>query len=690
MADVVVRVGASLKGDVGALYKPLVDGARRANERIKAELEAAEEKKYRDALKYIDRTEKAAIAAAKRKKKAEEDAAKEAADAWDKSVKRISSNALQNMRGIAGIARNAFGGILRGMGVNFDVGASVQSAVQNQKGAVTLAHKGFQEGAEGAAGQRQNPADLLREAGAAADKTGKSVGEMLDAMTAFTETSGDLEVARKMIVDIGKVSNATGAEMRTLGEVAGRLDFKLQGSVKDAGKRQEIIQDTLRVFAAQGKTGAIDVEQLAPQLTKLAAVAGRLSGGMAEAFQTVGIMAQIAPQGGAANPAIAARSVSAIVESMAKSQTGMLGDKRGAKSGVQIPVFADESRTTLRNPLEVVAEMVVKTKGDLAKMSQLMPNIRGAAIGVALQSTYTKAGGGAAGEDAIRQQVDKLKRAVMTQQEVEKENADVMKTTAAKAQVFQNNLEQAAAAMVDKVAPAFEALAPKALALVSAFEGTIGWAAENPGKAIVMAIVGSIAKAAIGEQVGGALRGLLGGGGPAGGAGPGGGGGLLSTAGKALTVVATAIAIEKVGEMVIDSVANSKSAEENAQIARETEVMNTVNALHSKGRGVSPSMRDIAEGDRRLAELQAQLVGQRTAASTGSDQALLNWITNTKEYGADKLGAQAIVDLASEIAQLRTSLAQKKVQDVRVVNMMRGVGGAAVDAGARAAMEPPP
>lgn len=534
MADVVVRVGAALKGDVGALYKPYVDGAKRANERVRADTEASEEKKYRAALKYIEKTEKAAADSAKKKAKVEADAAKDAAEAWDKSMKRFASSAAQNLRGVASFARSTFGSILRGMGVNLDLGASVSSAVANQKSAVALAHKGFQEGAEGAAGARQNPADLLREAGTAANATGKSIGDMLDAMTAFTESSGDLEVARKMIVDIGKVSNATGAEMRTLGEVAGRLDFKLQASVKDAGQRQQIIGATLRTFAAEGKTGAIDVEQLAPQLTKLAAVAGKLGGGMTEAFQTVGIMAQLAPQGGAANPAMAARSVTAVVDAMMKSKTGFLGDKGGAKAGVHIPVFTDESRTTVRNPLEVVAELVKETKGDLSKMVQAMPNIRGQAIGTALQSTYVKAGGGAAGEAAINAQVEKLKKAVMSQEEVERENAEVMQTTAAKAQVFQNNLESAAASLVEKVLPQFEKLAPKMLGLISVFDGLVAWAANNPVQAIILAIVGSIAKASIGTVVANAIRGQLTGTPGASPGGPGGAGSMLGLGATAL------------------------------------------------------------------------------------------------------------------------------------------------------------
>src|SRR5262249_54044914 len=91
-------------------------------------------------------------------------------------------------------------------------------------------NRGFSTAAGRRGGEGQAPAALLKEAGVAADATVHSANQMLEAMTSFVERSGDLEVARKMITEIGKTSNATGANLSKLGEVAGALDLKLQDS----------------------------------------------------------------------------------------------------------------------------------------------------------------------------------------------------------------------------------------------------------------------------------------------------------------------------------------------------------------------------------------------------------------------------------------------------------------------------
>ena len=82
-------------------------------------------------------------------------------------------------------------------------------------------------------------------------------------------------------------------------------------------------------------------------------------------------------------------------------------------------------------------------------------------------------------------------------------------TTEGRAQAFQNQLDLIVASLAERVLPAMEELAPKALEVANALGKVVGWAAENPGHAIVAAIVGSIGKAAIGNMVGTALENAL-------------------------------------------------------------------------------------------------------------------------------------------------------------------------------------
>lgn len=698
MPAITIRVGAALDASMQNVMKPWIASVKTARGQVEKEMSASAKstaalakagaKAEADASKaIISIAEAEAKAKAKAREyvfqikqrylkeeaAAEAAAAKASASAWTSNINRLSASARSSFSGIMSSYKSTFGSVLRGAGVNFDVGSNIGSAVQTQRSAALLSNKGFLEGAEGMAGQRQDPSTLMREAGVAADATAHSTNEMVGAMTKFVESSGDLEVARNMIADIGKVSNATGADIGTMGEVAGRLDLKLKTTMKSAADRQKVIADTMRVFAAQGKTGAIDIEQLAPQIPKLIAGAGKLGMSATSAFQTAGIAAQIsASSGGSSSAAMAARSVNALLELMGKSQNGFLGPaKAGAKTGTHVGVFSDESRTKLRDPLVVMSELVSSTKGDLSKLSMLIPNVRANSVATGLQSIYTNAGGGAAGDAAMKAAIKEYTSAVMTQDEVDKENAVIMQTTAAKAQIFQNQLERIAGVAADRIIPALERWEPEITKLVQEFADVASWAAENPGSVIVAAIVGSIAKAAIGEAVGGALKSLISGNGMP--------GGLLGTAGLTLALGSAMIAVES-------AIVNEKRAEgADAAKGADAEIayhLKRAGAQIATGGGVDDDTRKQLESDLAAAQARAKAAGEYQGGNYGTAQLgrSLDVVKNALGLGGASLAEQGKAQfdkanmglLAEEIKGISAALAALKpkggVQDVRVTN----------------------
>lgn len=529
--------------DIAHGYRNAPAHAKKGFDGAAAAAKAADKEIVRSAEKATKEQEKARenLFQIRSRYLAQEQAAEESAGKRSTArASRIASQSVQNFTGIVRAGMRTFsnvaGGLVRGLGVNLDVGTNVAAGVKAQSSATLLANKGFIEGGEGDAGKRQDPAVLMKEAGVAADATAHSTNQMLEAMTSFVERSGDLTTARKMISEIGKVSNATGADMGKLGEVAGALDLKLQGTMGDANQRMAVISNVVRSFAGQGKEGAIDIEQLVPQISKLIAASGNITGGKEQAFQTAGILAQIsAKAGGSGTASQAATSVVAFTRDMMKTKGEALIEAKGVK------VFEDNKKTKIRDPIAIAMESVAKAQGNMAALTA---TFKGSAMFRAVQgfaATYNDAGGGKAGEAAMAKEVAGLRAGNMSKDEVERENARVMATTAAKAQVFQNNLERAAASMAEHVLPALEKLAPKFLQAADYLERLIGWASENPwpalGIVIGASITGSIAKAAIGEVVASQLKALISG---AGGGGAPGGGPLGVAAGVGLLVAGAA------------------------------------------------------------------------------------------------------------------------------------------------------
>lgn len=608
---------------------------------------------------------------------------KASANAEKQWAKQSAHNFGEKMRGYGRLGMEVAGAA----GINLDVGANVGNSLKSADTAALLSRKGFQEGQEGVAGQKQDPTKILKDMQSAADATAKSVGEVGEGMVAFVNKSGDLEGARSMMGFIGKLANSTGADFNKLAQDAGVLSLKLDSAFgSDKAGKMKAMEEILRSLSAQGKLGAVDMADLAPQIPKLLAVADKFSGGKTEMIQMVGFMAQeSAKQGGSGNAAQAATSIAALAASLTKPTTQKNFLKAGLKADA---MYTDESHTKLRDPMTIIKAALLKTGGDIGKMQKLFGSAQAVRATAGLTTVFNNAGGGAAGIAAIDKEFKELGGAVLSAEQVEKDNAERLKETTAKAQLFQNQLERIAGSMAEKVMPAMEKLAPLMLQLAERFGKWMTFAAENPGKTIVMAIIASIGKASLGTVVANAIRNQMAGGGVGGGGAGGGGSGTL---GKALGVVGAGLAGYELGTHMVEEAFKKRDASINNAEDAKAGAINATSAASAAQRRGSVTADDQAMIQAEAERLKARIanVQNDSGLTRAGDAMKLQFGGDSKEFAnkyaqidADK---GSVPQMQSQLEKLQAEMALMRngTLKVQVTNAadMGGAKAAGTDAG---------
>ncbi len=621
MPAIRITLGASLGRSATSIFKPLVDAARQARAQIERELSginvglrAGRGSPYRSGAEGASRADDAIVASAERRSRAlDRIARREMNDRQrqltaqsreygriqreaDKSptlfARRASWRAARTfdsiVRGGVGLA----GDMARGAGVDFSLGSMVSRAVGQEKAAVALSNQGFMPGAAGENGKIQNPRAILDTARTVADQYARSTDEILAATSAFVGLTGDLAGARGIMGDLALLSNATGTNLTDMASAAASVSTALeQGFSGTTTERMAMTTDVMRAIAGQGKVGAVEIKDLSAQMAKLAAASGQFAGKREDLLAFVGVMAQESRKaGGSASATQAATSILSFATNLSKPSKAQ--QKVMAQYGLD--PFADKGKTAVKGPEEFIKEAIGKTKGNLQALGGIFSTAGSMRAVRGFANVYNKAGGGAAGMAAVEQEIATLKQASLDRAEAERANAEVLKTAAAKAQKFQNDLERVASTMAEKVLPQLEQLAPKAIDAAGALGKMVGAAAENPAMAVGAIVAASVAKGIAESTMRAGIDKVLSQslGGAAGAIGAKTVGGL---AGAALGTVAVAVVAWEAGKLLIDWLASKRAEEDNKALGTDAEGANALSLANAQIRrtgGVTAESRD--------------------------------------------------------------------------------------------------
>lgn len=565
MAEILVRIGAAIDPSLPNAFRPLLDGAERANEALgrgarragatqKTELANAAKaaKAYADAMRQIEKTRadqaaketqratKAELKAFDERIKAAQRASREKARVLrdeEREIIRTAERATRaeqrararsgSQRGttyfgrdfanhvganVGGVARGAarFGGAaLRGTGFDTDAASMFSRGVDLERLAVSLSNQGVNVN-DGKG--RIDPKLIEGKIRGAADMTAQSRTDIGGGIGEFVTRTGDLQAGLGMLDELAKLAKVADANFVDMGGAAGEVANAL-GEMPADQKAAEIVK-LMNAFAAMGKMGAVELKDMATSFGKVGAASTAFEGNGSDNLRMMGAFLQLArAKGGAA--------------SARESATAIAGMANTLKTPARIGKFREEGIEVLnpetgmiRDPSKIIMDALAKTGGDPERMKKMFANVIGAKPAEAMATTFRRSraeaiGRGASQESATQQgladvkaELDRFKNATIDATEFSDSFAAAMNTTSSKAQLAQNRFDDIADRVMEKVLPALERLEPGVTKAAEAFTGIVAWAAENPGAAITAAIVGSIAKAGIEASIRSALAGL--------------------------------------------------------------------------------------------------------------------------------------------------------------------------------------
>jgi len=415
----------------------------------------------------------------------------------------VGSIASSGARAFAGSVRAGVGmaaDLARGAGVNFDLSSMIGKSVGIEKSAVDLSNAGFMPGKEGPAGQRQDPAGIINDIKKAAADAALDMNKMADGLQSFVGKTGELELGRKLLGDMGKLARATGSDVGDMMNAAGDVAAQLEKAGIKEGQAEKV-NVIMRAIAGQGKQGAVEIKDMATQMAKLAATAPQFAGTFEESMAGMGALAQEARQsGGAASATQAATSVMSFTNSFSK------GARRSAFKAAGVEV-EDKQTGKFRSAQDIIMDSLRATGGDSVKMGKLFADSGARRVTRGFESIYKANGGGEAGLAAVAAEFEKLKKATMSEAEVSDSFNASMQTAEAKAQLFQNQLQEIAGTVATRLMPALEKAAPSVLSMAEKGAEFASKLAEvDVGYIIGGALVASIGQAAIGQLVASSLQ----------------------------------------------------------------------------------------------------------------------------------------------------------------------------------------
>lgn len=502
MAEIRIRVGAAIDASVTTVFPKIEQAANRSAKAIEREqsrsakqaalaIEQEERRKMlireRSALmagqlaarqasseiREAQRAERERIQSEKRvQREAERDQAR-AVQERERFQRRLKLGA------VGYTVHKAFGAVsflgrmrsdlMRGAGINaLDPGALAASYVSRQKLAQDIANSGYLPGTAGANGVRQNAGDLMTQAGAVGKAAGIDPEKALEGLQKFVAITGDLETGRSVLGDMAKMARATGSNMEDVVTAAGEISAKLG----DVPNKSEAINAIMRQIAGAGKLGAVEMRDFAKQLASVAAVAPQFGGDVQKNIGEMGVLLQEARQrGGAKSAPQAATAVTAFANVFTKKAR-----VKAYREATGHDVF--DAQGKLISPEQLIMESLRASSDKSGKVDQVklggifgstqaMRAVRG------FQNVYTAAGGGEAGLKAVHEEFERLRKATMSQADVDEAFNKSMETTEGKVARFNALMTETGDKMLASLLPAVVEMAPAALSVVQAFAGLV-------------------------------------------------------------------------------------------------------------------------------------------------------------------------------------------------------------------------
>lgn len=526
----------------------------------------ADEKAHQQRLRQIaqeERAQKSAEVSLDRQRSRAITANARAAERHARMAGRERQNVARGIIGTGGRsvmgslgAVGTYAGAALGLAGSFAMGSAVQTQLAESARASQLANQAGKPGIKG---------QLLKEAQGTKGFTGM---EALEGLGSFTDITGDLDTARKLLPEMSRIALATSTDLADLGSAMGSAFIPLSDQIKDPTERLKAMNAVMKATAGMGAVGAVEVKDLAGSMAGLAASSNKFTGNSQENLNKMVAIAQAARQRGGAQGAEEA------VTSVARFSTDLLtkpAQKRLNQLGVN--VFSDKTQTQLKDPTEIIVDVLKKTKGNLVDLNNIFGERGVRAVG-GFSPLFTQAEAenaklpadkrqktGEAGATAVRGEMNRLLQASVSDQQI---GERVQSRLQDPDMLMKENMKKFNAAVGSELLPVLIRLIPEFAKLIPSlakaaeiFARLVESAAKDPFGAVFKIIAAKLmfdlAGAGIGQAVKNGILRLIGGAGSisipggaatAGGAAASGGGflgaptaaGMLGAAGAGLAI----------------------------------------------------------------------------------------------------------------------------------------------------------
>lgn len=426
----------------------------------------------RVAEQELNRQSRAVFREVARQEREIEASAKRTQDRFARRASFVAARTLVPYAPIASFARRTAADLLRGAGVDANVGSMVSKNVNRQSLSVAISNSAYQEGTAGPAGQRVAPSEIQSRATEIAKGLALDPTQVLEGVQAFVKRTGDLNLALDALPQMAKLAAAANVSVADMMTAAGAAATNLRNVDDKTGA----LDGLMRNMIAQGKIGAIEMEDFAREIAKLAPQANRFEGTSAQNMRELAGLAQLSmASGGATNATQAATSVARLVDTLSTPARA----KAFHALRIQTETTNAQGMKVLRDPVEVILDALRKTAGDPTKLKGLFSSSIGSRPAEALAGMFREAGGGEAGIAAARKQLATFSEGKFSDTAIASNLATYLASDAAKAQQFQTSLEDVVQRTQVKLLPALEELAPNALRVANALGDLAAWIPDH-------------------------------------------------------------------------------------------------------------------------------------------------------------------------------------------------------------------
>jgi hypothetical protein len=432
--------------------------------------------------------------------------AKQEADAELREMKRVQAERAKFRRAVGGAGARSLGNIASGaismaggalaLGGGFAVASAMHDQLASQRAAIATSNAGYIPGQN----TRVDPKQIMASASAASIATNIDKADVLKGLQTYTDRSSDLKGGMANLGFFSKLSKASGADFGEVMNAAGMM------KAQNANLSDGDMQNMMRGIVGQGKLGAVSFSELAHSAATTTSTSGMYNGDQATSQRRLLGLQQIAVKT-AGSSDDAATVVSRFGSDIMAHQKGMK-----AKHGIN----AADASGMLNDPAQILGQLFDKGKGNLNSIREMgglgKESLKLAEALAPVYQLAEKAKKGSGGA-AVSAEVSKYEGAGYSQEDVDKDFGEVMKSAAERIDTASTKireiLETKLAPYLERFANALPTLMPKIERVIDAFDKLATVFLDNPIKGIGAIIAGKVVKDVGSAMLGDVLKKIL-------------------------------------------------------------------------------------------------------------------------------------------------------------------------------------